>query len=117
MSAAKTAELDKGCLSEQRTLGPTERPSARLRALLARSRPLEASEVPDVYWEGRSLIENLALAYECETPYAWSVADCATVLCFLAVIQPTAGNCICDDPSEVNATCGLHMAGVNYFFR
>jgi len=35
---------------ERENSSPGERPSARLRALLARTRPLEGNEVPDVYW-------------------------------------------------------------------
>jgi len=62
-----------------------------------------------VYWEGRSLIESLALAYETQADYDWTLSQCATVLGFLSSIEPTAGNCICNDPSEVNATCGLHI--------
>jgi hypothetical protein len=94
---------------EQANNVPGEKPGARLRALLARTRPLEGNEVPNVYWQGRSLIEELALAYETETDYDWSLPQCATVLGFLGSIQPTGGHCICNDQSEVNATCGLHV--------
>jgi len=52
--------------------------------------------------EGRSLIESLALAYETQADYDWTLSQCATVLGFLSSIEPTAGNCICNDPSEVN---------------
>ncbi len=86
-----------------------ERPGTRIRALLAITRPLSGNETPDVYWEGRSLVESLALSFDVGSDYGWSPLQCATVLEFLGVIEPTAGNCFCDDPSEVNATCGLHV--------
>ena len=35
-----------------------------VRALLARTRPLSGNEVPDVYWEGRGLLEQWALDKE-----------------------------------------------------
>jgi hypothetical protein len=92
---------------EQAQSIPGEKPSARLRAVLARTRPLEGSEIREVYWEGRSLIEELALAYEAESDYDWTLSQCATALDFLGSIQPTEGNCICNDQSDVNATCGL----------
>jgi hypothetical protein len=93
---------------------PNERPGTRIRALLARTRPLTGNEVPDVYWEGRSLIEGLALAFDLAGDhYAWDhhwdAINCATVLGFLSVIEPTAGNCFCNDQSDVNATCGFHV--------
>jgi hypothetical protein len=37
---------------------PEERTGTRIRALLARTRPLTGNEVPHVYWDGRSLIEG-----------------------------------------------------------
>jgi hypothetical protein len=86
-----------------------ERPGTRIRALLARTRPLTGNEVPDVYWEGRSLVESLALSYDVESDYSWGPSQCATVLEFLSAIEPTAGNCFCNDPLDVNATCGFHV--------
>jgi hypothetical protein len=87
-----------------------ERPGTRIRALLARTRPLTGNEVPDVYWEGRSLIEGLALAIDLgDDDYHWDAINCATVLQFLSAIEPTAGNCFCNDPSDINATCGFHV--------
>lgn len=89
---------------------PNERPGTRIRALLARTRPLSGNEVPDVYWEGRSLVEGLALAFDLgDDRYRWNAINCATVLGFLSAIEPTAGNCFCNDPSDVNATCGFHV--------
>jgi hypothetical protein len=87
---------------------PGEHPSARIQALLARTRPLSGNEVREVYWEGRSLVESLALAYQTGTDCTWTLEQCATVLEFLATIEPTSGQCFCNDPSEVNATCGFH---------
>jgi hypothetical protein len=95
--------------AEQHGAAPGERPAARIRALLARTRPLSGCDVADVYWEGRSLVDSLALAYEAETDYTWSSSRCATVLEFLAHIEPTEANCICNDLSDVNATCGLQI--------
>lgn len=88
---------------------PEEREGTRIRAFLARTRPLTGSEVPVVYWEGRALIEELALdrdlkAYDSH----WDANDISTVLEFLCAIEPTAGNCFCNDESAVNATCGFH---------
>jgi hypothetical protein len=65
-----------------------------------------------VYWEGRSLIECLALAFElADDDYHWDAINCATVLKFIGVIEPITGHCFCNDrsTSEVNATCGLHV--------
>src|SRR6185437_16411308 len=84
-----------------------ERPGMRIRALLSRTRPLSGNEVPDVYWEGRSLIEGFALSSDLgDDHYHWDAIKCATVLEFLSAIEPTAGNCFCNDDSNVNATCG-----------
>lgn len=89
---------------------PNERPGTRIRALLARTRPLSGNEVRDVYWEGRSLVEGLALAFDLGDDIdSWDVIKCATVLEFLSTIEPVAGTCFCNDPSEVNATCGFHV--------
>lgn len=88
---------------------PKERPGTRIRALLARTRPLSGNEVPDVYWQGRALVESLALSYDVESDCSWEAAQCATVLEFLGAIEPTEGNCFCNDPSDVNATCGFHV--------
>jgi len=88
-----------------------ERDSTRIRALLARTRPLSGNEVPEVYWTGRTLIESLALAFDlgAENQQHWNPVQCATVLRFLAVIEPAEGDCFCHDESRVNATCGLHV--------
>jgi hypothetical protein len=86
--------------------------STYIRALLAKTRPLSGSEIPDVYWEGRSLIECLALAFElADDDYHWDAINCATVLKFIGVIEPITGHCFCNDRSnsEVNATCGFHV--------
>ena len=89
---------------------PNERAGTRIRALLARTRPLSGNEVPDVYWEGRSLIEGLALAFDLgDENYHWDAINCATVLEFLSAIEPTAGDCFCNDQSDVNATCGFDV--------
>jgi len=85
--------------------------ATNIRALLARTRPFAGSEVPDVYWEGRSLIEELALALDLEDDdYHWDPINCATVLEFITSIEPTAGHCFCNDRSEAkaNSTCGFH---------
>jgi hypothetical protein len=86
-----------------------ERPGTRIRALLARTRPLTGNEVPDAYRNGRSLLESLALSYDVESDLSWGPAQCSTVLEFLSSIEPTAGNCFCNDKSTVNATCGFHV--------
>lgn len=87
-----------------------ERPGTRIRALLARTRPLTGNEVPDVYWEGRSLVEGVALAFDLgDDQHHWDAINCATVLEFLSTIEPTEGNCFCHDQSDVNATCGFHV--------
>ena len=51
--------------------------STRIRALLARTRPLSGNEVPEVYyWEGRSLIEGLALAFDLgDDHYHWDAIN------------------------------------------
>jgi hypothetical protein len=82
--------------------------STRIRAFLARTRPLTGNEVPVVYWEGRELIETLAASFDLKGNYHWDASDCSTVLEFLCAIEPTAGNCFCNDESAVNATCGFH---------
>jgi hypothetical protein len=88
---------------------PEERDSNRIRAFLARVIPLVGCEVADDYWEARSLIEQLALAYETEDEsYHWDHAQIAMVLDFMHWIQPAKGTCWCDDDSRINATCGLH---------
>jgi hypothetical protein len=89
---------------------PNERAGTRIRALLAITRPLSGNEVRDVYWEGRSLLEQLAVAFDAEDDrYHWDAIHCATVADFLTTIEPTDGNCFCNDPSDVNATCGFHV--------
>jgi hypothetical protein len=91
---------------------PTDEKAIYIRALLARTRPCADSEVPDVYWEGRSLIEALALAFDLDDDhYRWDGINCATVLEFIIAIEPTVGHCFCNDQSqsEVNATCGFHV--------
>jgi hypothetical protein len=104
-----------------------------IRGFLAQVKPLEACEVDDEYFEGRSLIERLALALEANTDqdlplgegriaaaaknYQWDATQCATVLGFLTLIQPVKGVCFCNDPSYSihNATCGFHS--ILYFAR
>jgi hypothetical protein len=89
---------------------PAERTSVRIRTFLARTRPLAGNDVPDYYWDGRQLIEQLALAYEVGTweELAWTVDECSNVLRYITLVEPVKGTCFCNDPSEVNATCGFH---------
>lgn len=92
---------------------PEEYESTRIRAFLAKVKPLEGCTIgeSDEYWEGRSLIERLALAREVNVNakgYHWDAIECATVLHFLHSIQPVKGTCFCHDDSRVNATCGFH---------
>jgi hypothetical protein len=88
----------------------TERAGTRIRALLARTRPLSGCDYGGdaTFWNGRGLIEELALAHETQTELHWSAKQCADVLMFLHSIEPTDGNCFCNDDSEINATCGFH---------
>ena len=94
---------------------PTDRPSTRIRAFLARVRPMVGNECPDVYWEGRSLIESLALSYDTKETddYEWTLPQCALVLAFLQAIQPAKGHCFCggfDTEAEgISTTCGHHL--------
>jgi hypothetical protein len=98
---------------------PLDAPHTRLRAFLAKTRPLTGNEVPNVYWEGRSLIESLALSYETREYEAigpdpeWTLEKCATVLAFLQVIEPVKGHCFCGgfDREEhgISITCGHHI--------
>ncbi len=61
-----------------------------------------------MYWEGRSLIDGLAQAIDLDDDgYRWDAINCATVLEFMGAVEPTAGNCFCNDRSAVNATCGF----------
>jgi hypothetical protein len=88
---------------------PAERESTRIRGFLAKVRPLKGCDVNDAYWDGRSLIESLAVAFEAEdADYHWDAANCASVLDFLAWVQPVKGSCFCNDNSRVNLTCGFH---------
>src|SRR5579871_720647 len=92
--------------SDDTVLG--ERTSSRIRALLARTRPLSGNEVPDEYWDGRQLVESLALAfYTRDEAYHWSPVQCGLALTWLSLSEPIKGSCFCNDPSDVNATCGL----------
>jgi len=92
-----------------------DRPSTRLRAFLARTRPITGCECPNVYWEGRSLIESLALSYEIMTvdDYEWTLPQCALVLSFLQAIEPAEGHCFCGGfdsaPYAISTTCGHHL--------
>jgi hypothetical protein len=92
---------------------PSDRPCTRIRAFLARTRPLSGNETPNVYWEGRSLIESLALTYEIMTvdDYEWTLPQCALVLAFLQAIEPVKGHCFCGgfDREAVSTTCGHHL--------
>ena len=87
---------------------PEERESTRIRAFLARVIPLKGCEVGEPYWEGRSLIQGLAVAFEAAyRGYHWDAGQCATVVDFLTWVQPI--KCYCkDDNSPVSAICGLH---------
>ena len=89
---------------------PDERTSARLRAFLARTRPLVGNHVPEWYWDGRQLIERLALHYEVGTQDEchWGADECAEVLRYITLVQPVDGACFCNDQSALNATCGFH---------
>src|SRR5579862_8413999 len=89
---------------------PNERTSARLRTFLARTRPMVGNEVPDWYWDGRQLIEQLALHYEVGTQEEchWGASECAEVLRYITLVQPVDGTCFCNDSSALNATCGFH---------
>jgi hypothetical protein len=90
---------------------PEERESTRIRAFLAKVKPLSGTTCGeyDEYWEGRSLIEGLALAFETgDDTYRWHALDCAAVVNFLHWIEPVNGSCFCNDDSRVNATCGFH---------
>jgi hypothetical protein len=88
---------------------PEEREATRIRAFLAKVRPLSGNEVADSYWEGRSLIEGLALAFElADEDYHWDAINCAAVLAFLHSIEPVKGSCFCHDDSRVSLTCGFH---------
>lgn len=90
---------------------PEERESTRIRAFLAKVMPLNGGTFGESneYWEGRSLIEGLALAFDlADEDYHWDTINCATVLGFLSGIQPVKGSCFCHDNSDVNLTCGFH---------
>ena len=89
---------------------PTETPGSRIRALLARTRPLSGCDYggDKTFWNGRGLIEELALAHDTESDLHWSAAQCADVLMFLHSVEPTDGHCFCNDDSEISATCGFH---------
>jgi hypothetical protein len=89
-----------------------------IRGFLAQVKPLEGNAVQDEYFEGRSLVERLALALEANTEgYHWDATQCATVLGFLTLVQPVKGACFCNDSSYSihNATCGFHL--ILYFAR
>jgi hypothetical protein len=89
---------------------PSEFESNRIRAFLSKVRPLSGVAETDKYWEGRSLIEQLALAFDVQDEaYHWDPMQCAAVLDFMHWIQPAKGTCFCNDDSVVNATCGLHV--------
>lgn len=85
--------------------------STYIRGFLAKVKPLEGCTVRDEYWEGRSLIERLALALEVNEDCHWDATQCATVLDFLGLTQPVNGICFCNDGSysSTNATCGFHV--------
>lgn len=90
---------------------PEERTSTRIRAFLSMSKPLDGiglEGVADTYHEGRALIESLAVSCDAQQNVRWDAAQCATVLGYLHMIQPTDGHCFCNDGSRVNATCGFH---------
>jgi len=87
----------------------------RLRAFLSKVRPLSGSTGhEDLYWEGRSLIEGLAL--NCELGLdddQWSLEQCGAVLKFLTVIEPVKGECYCGgfdrEAQGISITCGHHI--------
>jgi hypothetical protein len=83
----------------------------QIRAFLARTRPLSGCSFgdDDTFWTGRGLIEELALSRETGTTLQWSLEQCADVLRFIHSVEPTKGNCFCDDDSEISATCGFHV--------
>jgi hypothetical protein len=92
-----------------------ERPATRVRAFLARTRPIVGCETPNVYWEGRSLVESLALSYDTKETddYLWTLPQCAVVLSFLQAIQPSKGHCFCggfdSEEGGISTTCGHHI--------
>ena len=92
---------------------PEDRAGTRIRAFLARTRPLKGTTWGDrdAFWEGRALIEQLALALDMRNPdYHWSPAECAAVLTLLHAIEPHRGACYCDEnPDErISITRGYH---------
>jgi hypothetical protein len=93
---------------------PEERESTRIRAFLARVKPLDGCDFgeQEEYWEARSFLEQLALAYDVGTDdYHWDAVQCATVIDFLSRVEPVKGTCFCHDRIEelgVSTTCGFH---------
>jgi hypothetical protein len=86
-----------------------ERTSTRIRRFLAVTKPIDpAAEDIDTFQTGKALIEDLAEKCRLERTARWDAADCASVLCFIHLIQPMDGECFCNDASRVNATCGYH---------
>jgi hypothetical protein len=101
-------------MSSQTKEIPSEREGTRIRAFLAKVKPLNGCDFgeQDEYWEGRALIEQLAVAYDLETEdYRWDALECSTVVRFLSWIEPVKGTCFCHDQIEklgVSTTCGFH---------
>jgi hypothetical protein len=92
---------------------PKDRPSTRIRAFLSVVMPLRGCCFGDdeVFLEGRSLIEGLAVAYEVEADHQWDLLQIAAVVRFLNCIEPVKGVCYCGDTllHGVSLACG-HQA-------
>jgi hypothetical protein len=112
----KEIEMAKRILPRTRPINgadevPEERDSNRIRAFLAKVKPLSGCTVGelDEYWQARSLIEQLALAYDVENEnYHWDANECGMAVQFLHWIEPVKGSCFCNDRSRINLTCGFH---------
>jgi hypothetical protein len=66
-------------MQSQQTDVPGERPGTRIRALLARTTPMASGDYSP-YWEGRALIDELAVNFDAEAEYDWTPTQCATIL-------------------------------------
>jgi hypothetical protein len=94
---------------------PTERSGTRIRAFLSKVKPLSGCTFgeQDEFWEGRALIEQLAVSYDVQSDeYRWDALQCATVIDFLSMLEPVKGTCFCRDQIEelgVSTTCGFHI--------
>ena len=83
----------------------------QIRAFLARTRPLSGCDFggDETFWNGRGLIEELALAHETDSNLHWSSEQCADAIRFVHSVEPTKGDCFCRDDQEISATCGFHV--------